>query len=209
MKERNEHAASNESTVQTAVKQKLNPTVSYYFRIIGTLFLITAVVAVLLSLVNMVTKPVIDRLAEEKRIAALSEVMPDAEFETLSQLPEGIDGLVSVTHAVRDGEHAGYCVEITVNGFGGSMNLMVGVDKSGAVTAVNILSHSETANTNRHDWLVEQYSGRSGEILTASNQSDDTHVQVISGATVTSKAVTNGVNNALRAAEACTKGGLF
>lgn len=190
------------------VKKKLDPKVAYYVRIIGTLFVITAIVAILLSLVNMVTKPIIDRLAEEKRVAALSEVMPDAEYQTIAQLPEGIDGLVAMTQASRDGAVAGYCVQVTSNGFGGAMELMVGVDYTGAITGVNILSNAETLNTNRHGWLVEQYKGHSGEVLVSKTQADATHIQAISGATVTSNGVTRGVNTALRAVSAYLEGGV-
>lgn len=193
-------------TPQTA-KKKLDPKVAYYVRIVGTLFVITAIVAVLLSLVNMVTKPLIDELAEKKRIAALSAVMPDAEYEAVSQLPEGIDGLVAITRATKDGTPAGCCVQVTSNGFGGAMSLMVGVDNNGAITGVSILSHGETFNTNRHDWLVSQFPGHSGEVLVSKSQADATHIQAISGATVTSNAVTKGVNTALKAAEAYQKGG--
>lgn len=193
-------------TPQTA-KKKLDPKVAYYVRIVGTLFVITAIVAVLLSLVNMVTKPLIDELAEKKRIAALSAVMPDAEYEAVSQLPEGIDGLVAITRATKDGTPAGCCVQVTSNGFGGAMSLMVGVDNNGAITGVSILSHGETFNTNRHGWLVSQFPGHSGEVLVSKSQADATHIQAISGATVTSNAVTKGVNTALKAAEAYQKGG--
>ncbi len=190
------------------VKKPLDPRVQYYLRIIGTLFVITAIVAVLLSLVNMVTRPMIDAHAEEKRVAALSKVMPDADFEPVTHLPEGIDGLVSITKATRNGSPAGCCVQITTNGFGGSLELMVGVDGNGAVTGVDILSHAETLNTNRHGWLLEQYPGHSGEILVSKTSADSSHIQAISGATVTSNGVTRGVNNALKAAEAYQKGGL-
>lgn len=190
------------------VKKKLDPKVAYYVRIIGTLFVITAIVAVLLSLVNMVTKPIIDRLAEEKRIAALAEVMPDAEYQAISQLPEGIDGLVAMTQANQNGTVVGYCVQVTSNGFGGAMELMVGVDYTGAITGVNILSNAETLNTNRHGWLVEQYKGHSGEVLVSKTQADATHIQAISGATVTSNGVTRGVNTALRAVSAYLEGGV-
>lgn len=190
------------------VKKPLDPRVQYYLRIIGTLFVITAIVAVLLSLVNMVTRPMIDTHAEEKRVAALSKVMPDADFEPVTHLPEGIDGLVSITKATRNGSPAGCCVQITTNGFGGSLELMVGVDGNGAVTGVDILSHAETLNTNRHGWLLEQYPGHSGAILVSKTSADSSHIQAISGATVTSNGVTRGVNNALKAAEAYQKGGL-
>lgn len=201
-----EEQAPAQAAKQTAKKK--NPNVNYYVRIIGTLFVITAIVAILLSLVNMVTKPIIDRLAEEKRIAALAEVMPDAEYQTITQLPEGIDGLVAMTQANQNGAVVGYCVQVTSNGFGGAMELMVGVDNTGAVTGVNILSNAETLNTNRHGWLVEQYKGHSGEVLVSKTQADATHIQAISGATVTSNGVTRGVNTALRAVSAYLEGGV-
>ena len=201
-----EEQAPTQATEQTAKKK--NPNVNYYVRIIGTLFVITAIVAILLSLVNMVTKPIIDRLAEEKRAAALDQVMPDAEYQAITQLPEGIDGLVAMTQASRDGAVAGYCVQVTSNGFGGAMELMVGVDYTGAITGVNILSNAETLNTNRHGWLVEQYKGHSGEVLVSKTQADATHIQAISGATVTSNGVTRGVNTALQAVSAYLEGGV-
>lgn len=180
---------------------------NYYVRIIGTLFVITAVVAVLLSLVNLLTKPFIDAHAEEKRIAALSAVMPDAQYETVTQLPDGIDGLLAMTKATQDGAPRGYCVQVTSNGFGGAMELMVGVDENGAITGVSILSHSETCKTDRHGWLVAQYPGHSGEVLVSGAPADATHVQAIAGATVTSNGVTRGVNAALQAVAAYTEGG--
>lgn len=189
------------------LQKPLDPRLAYYLRIIGTLFAITAAVAVLLSLVNLLTKPFIDAHAEEKRIAALSAVMPDAQYETVTQLPDGIDGLLAMTRATQDGAPMGYCVQVTSNGFGGAMELMVGVDENGAITGVSILSHSETCKTDRHSWLVEQYSGRSGQVLVSNAPADDTHVQAISGATVTSNGVTQGVNAALQAVAAYTKGG--
>lgn len=188
-------------------KKTLDPRLAYYLRIIGTLFAITAAVAVLLSLVNLLTKPFIDAHAEEKRIAALSAVMPDAQYETVTQLPDGIDGLLAMTRATQDGTLKGYCVQVTSNGFGGAMELMVGVDESGAITGVSILSHSETCKTDRHSWLVQQYPGRSGQVLVSRAPADDAHIQAISGATVTSNGVTQGVNAALQAVAAYTKGG--
>lgn len=199
---------TQEAVSAAKVKKPLPPCVQYYLRIIGTLFVITATVALLLSLVNMVTKPFIDAHAEEKRIAALSAVMPDADFEAVSYLPEGIDGLVSITRATKDGVPKGCCVQVTTNGFGGAMSLMVGVDADGAITGVSILSHGETFNTNRHGWLVSQFPGHSGQVEVSKSQADATHIQAISGATVTSNAVTRGVNNALKAAGAYMKGGL-
>lgn len=183
------------------VKQKAPSQGAYYVRIVGTLFVITALVAILLSLVNMLTKPTIDRLAEEKRAAAMSQVMPGADAYEATGLTG--DGVIEVSAATKDGQLMGYCVQVETNGFGGALQLMVGVDASNTVTGVSILSHAETLNTDKHGWLIEQYAGRSGVIGVSKNASDDQNIQAISGATVTSKAVTRGVNSAL----AAVKGG--
>lgn len=204
---------TNEAAQATPkVKKPLDPRVQYYLRIIGTLFVITTIVAVLLSLVNMVTKPIIDDLAEQKRAAALAEVMPGAVYEPVTQLPEGIDGLVAMTKATREGALGGYCVQVTTNGFGGAIEMMVGVDDHGAITGITFLSMSETAGVGSkaksEPWFAEQYLDRSGQIAVSKVQADATHIQAISGATVTSNAVTRGVNNALLAVDAYQKGGI-
>lgn len=178
-----------------AVKGKKPSQAAYYIRIIGTLFLITAVVAILLSLVNMVTKPTIDRLAEEKKAAAMSQVMPAEEYAGV-ELPEGLDGVLDLQSASRNGVLLGYCVQVQTNGFGGALELMVGVTQEGNVTGVSILSHAETLNTDKHGELIAQYPGSSGQVAITK---DGGQINAISGATVTSRAVTRGVNLALDA----------
>lgn len=188
-----------------AVKAKKPSQATYYVRIIGTLFLITAVVSILLALVNMVTKPTIDKLAAEKKRQAMELVMPDAQFTPLETLPEGAEGVLEMQLAKNGDAVLGYCVQVETNGFGGALELMVGVDVSGSVTGVSILSHSETLNTDKHGELIAQYPGSSGEVALSK---DGGQIAAISGATVTSRAVTKGVNNALAAAAAAMEGGV-
>lgn len=186
-----------------SVKEKKPSQAVYYIRIIGTLFVITTVVALLLALVNRFTKPTIDRRAAEKKAAAMEQVMPDAEFAPVAQLPQ-VDGILEMQEAKSGQDVKGYCVQVETNGFGGAMELMVGVDKNGVVTGVTILSHAETLNTDKHGQLIERYVGSAGEVAIAK---DGGTIEAISGATVTSRAVTRGVNSALTAVQAYTQGG--
>lgn len=190
--------------MEEAVKTKKPSQAGYYLRIIGTLFVITAVVSVILALVNMVTKPTIDALAGEKKQRAMETVMPGAQFTPVDALPEGLDGVTELQLAKSGDALLGYCVQVESNGFGGAMSLMVGVDADGAVTGVSILSHSETLNTDKHGELIVQYAGVSGQ---AALTKDGGSINAISGATVTSKAVTRGVNTALAAVAAVQEGG--
>lgn len=179
---------------------KKNSASSYYIRIIGTLFAITAIVSVALACVNMVTKPIIDRLAEEKRVASMASVMPgDNMVYTLTDATA--DGVTGINLAEENGQLKGYCVQVSTNGFGGAISMMVGIDTDCKVTGVEILSMSETAGLGSkasEASFREQYIGKTGTINV---KSGDNAITPISGATVTSKAVTLGVNNAIAAVE--------
>lgn len=178
---------------------------AYYLRIIGTLFVITVIVSVALACVNMVTKPTIDRLAEEKRLASMAAVMPGDNM-TYTLTDDTFDSVTGINLAEENGTLKGYCVQVSSNGFGGAISMMVGVDAECNVTGVEILSMSETAGLGSRaseESFREQYVGRTGTINV---KSGDNAITPISGATVTSKAVTLGVNNAIAAVQALTGG---
>lgn len=187
---------------ETVVSRKKVPTqAAYYLRIIGTLFVITAVVAVMLALVNGLTRPTIQRLAEEKRIAALEEVMPDATYEAF-EYNGGDSRILALQGAFRQDELAGYCVQVSTNGFGGAIEMMVGVDVNGRVTGVSILSMSETAGLGARASEPEflgQYAGTFGSVTLKKDDAQNGEIDAISGATITSRAVTGGVDAALNA----------
>lgn len=162
-----------------------------------SLLIITAVAALVLALVNAVTADTIAEHQAEQRQAAMESVMPDATiFSELYCEDDTIDG---ITGAYSGTTFVGYCVEVSPNGFGGAISLMVGVDDGGSVTGVVILSHSETAGLGARADSPEflgQYTGKSGTITVNDGANA---IDGLSGATITSKAVTTGVNTALTA----------
>lgn len=162
----------------------------YIFRLTLTLFLITAVVAGLLGLVNYITKDKIRQLQEEKSEKAMQEVLPADTYEKISDS----DGAVNAAYKADD---KGYVVDVTVNGFGGAIQMMVGIDTEGKVTGVSIVSHAETAslgaNATRGDFR-SQYVGKDSRLAVTKDGGD---IDALTGATVTSRAVTEGVNLAL------------
>lgn len=172
---------------------------AYYIRIIGTLFAITAIVAVLLAGVNAVTKGPIAHHAEETKAQAIAQVMPGADgFETLATPQgEGMENVTEILLAKKGDETLGYCVQTSTNGNDGAIALMVGVDQSGAVTSVSILSQKETMYVNKHGELIARFPGKSGSVALSQDGGD---IVAISGATITSRAVTRGVDSALQAA---------
>ena len=164
--------------------------VKYILRLTLILFLITAVVAGLLGLVNYLTEDRIDELTRQKAEAAMQEVFPAGNYE---EIPAGEDGITAAYRA----DDAGYVVRVSVNGFGGAIDMMVGVDNAGTVTGVSIISHGETAslgaNCTREDFRA-QFVGASDTLAVSK---DGGSIDALTGATVTSRAVVSGVNLAL------------
>ena len=77
---------------------------------------------------------------------------------------------------------------------------MVGVDKTGTVKGVSILSISETAglgmNAQKPSFL-NQFNGKSGQLTVVKTTPSANEIQALTGATITSKAMTSAVNTAL------------
>ena len=157
---------------------------------------------VLLTVINLASRGTVDRQEEDARNLICARVMPEAT--AFSETPYSHE-LAQSIYAGYDGSTLkGYCVQVRVNGFGGVMTLMVGVDTDGKVTGVAIESHNEEpdwaeqADSTEH---TQQYIGRSGTIRYGS-------ITGVTGATTTSKAMTDGVNQALKViAETDMKGG--
>jgi len=97
-----------------------------HFRIALTLLAITGVVAVLLGIVNGMTKDKIASIAAEKATAARQEVLPEAaEFTALDYTDEVI--LEASEAFDANGERVGFAIETGANGFGGKVDIMVGI----------------------------------------------------------------------------------
>ena len=163
------------------------------------LFLITAIAAAILASVNGFTAPVI---AENKRIAeeaAMKAVLPDATEFVKAEYAELTDSLVS---AIYEGTGAGYVVKVNTNGYGGTISLIVGIDNEYKVTGVEVISQSETAglgaNCTKEDFRA-QFVGKTENIEVVKNGATGNQVDAISSATITTKAVTKGVNAAILA----------
>ena len=166
------------------------------------LLLISGIAALLLGLVNDVTKPVIAEREKEETAAAMRAVM--AEAAEFSEEKTAEDGTVYYEAYAADGSLCGCIFTTTGSGYGGEIGVMTGVDAEGKVTGIAFLSINETPGMGmkaQNDDFKNQYIGRSGEIGVNKAAATDTEIQAITGATITSKAVTGAVNAALRCFE--------
>lgn len=171
------------------------------FKIGGILFLITAVAALLLAVINNKTAPLIAQNQEKKQTQSMQTVMPQADaFEKLS-LPQANDQIKDA-YTAKDAAGAlkGICVIVESLGYGGPIQMAVGIDASCKVTGVDLISLSETpglgANATK-DSFKSQYAGKTAKISVVKSGAAENEINAMSGATITSKAVTEGVNQAL------------
>ena len=200
-----------------AKKEKVQMDPKYLFKLAGILMVICAIVAALLGVVNGVTADKIAALQAEKLQQSLQVVFPGAEFTevdvtddlvTLAASPDAESGLAAI-YAASTG---GYALEVKPTGFGGSIDMIVGIDGDGNVTGISVISHTETAGIgtkivadkpNKNGvGVLTQFVGRGageGNLFTVNSGSNE--VDAISGATVTTKAITRGVNAASLVAE--------
>ena len=176
---------------------KTENTVLYVLRIALTLFLITAVVAGALAAVNSVTKPIIDAQNAAKTQQAIETVLPGGFDEELTAF-DSQGGLVSKVYKGANG----YALEVLPSGFDNTITMMVGVDNEGKVLGISIVSHTETAGlgavaaekTSKGEAFRAQFVGQSGSVAVTK---DGGQIDSITGATITSRAVSAGVNAAL------------
>ncbi|TQQ84117.1 RnfABCDGE type electron transport complex subunit G [Peptacetobacter hominis] len=173
----------------------------------GTLLIICAVASFLLAGTNKITAPVI----EQRNIRANNElrqaVLPDAtDFKQVdaSQFSGAGDGLVVEAYEGLNGsETVGYTFKATPSGYGGAIEVIVGISLDGTITGVDIGNMSETAGLGAkasEDAFKGQYAGKAIATpleVSKGSVSADNQILAISGATITSTAVTNGVNAAI------------
>ncbi len=175
---------------------KTESTVKYVLRLALTLLAITAVVAACLAYVNGITKPRIDAAKAAKTQLAIETVLPGGGEEVQDFTDE--TGMVSKVY----GSDTGYAVEVTPSGFNGTITMMVGVSKDGKVLGISMISQTETAGlgavsaakTAAGETFRGQYKGQSGTLAVSK---DGGTIDALTGATITSRAVTTGVNAAL------------
>jgi electron transport complex protein RnfG len=158
------------------------------------LFLVSLVAALALAGTNELTRDAIAQRALEAADAARRAVLNNAEtFEQL-QVPAGI-GVDNGYRGVKEGQAVGYVAQSTVKGYGGEIEVVVGMDLNGTLTGISVggPSFSETAGLGdkaKAPAFTEQFKG-----LTLPAKLTD-NVDAISGATITSNAVVLGVNQA-------------
>lgn len=183
------------------------------------LFVITLVAGFCLGGVHDITLEPIAKAQQAAATATYKEVYPDAaDFKETAELTEKaaaaaeelagqgfgkvrIDGAMEAVDA--SGSVIGYLVTSTSSeSYGGDVQISVGITSDGTITGVGFLAISDTPGLGmkaKEPAFKDQFDGRPAQIfeVTKTAASGDAQIQAISGATVTSTAVTNAVNAAV------------
>lgn len=190
------------------------------------LTLITLVAGGVLGLVYEITKEPIAKQQEMARQEAYKSVFEDADsFEVCV---EGGDGELAAYLAENgfeaqtinevmeakdaSGETLGYAINLTTSeGYGGDITFSMGVREDGTLNGISILTISETAGLGMNatkDEFKNQFQNKQAEAfeVTKTGAAADNQINAISGATITSNAVTKGVNSGLCAFEYVKEG---
>lgn len=178
---------------------------------------ITVVSGFLLGVVYGITKEPIAEAQENTKQEAYRSVLSDASsFETMedfdaadaaSILEENgysSDEITEVAEGIDDsGETVGYVVNVMSHeAYDGDLEVSVGIAADGTVKGIEMLSISETAGLGMKADEAEfkdQFKDKNVEkfTYTKSGESGDDKIDAISGATITTNAVTNAVDSAL------------
>lgn len=173
----------------------------------ATLFAICAVAALALGATNQATAPIIEQRSIQANNESRQIVLPEAkEFKKMDDSTfksTKVKDLIEEVYEGTDGSNTvGYTVKTVPKGYGGKIELIVGISKDGEVTGVNIGSMTETPGLGSKaadPAFKDQFNGKAAKELSLvkGSASGEDQIQAISGATITSTAVTTGVNAAI------------
>ena len=172
------------------------------FHLGGTLFAVTAITGIILGVVEHYTSAAIKQVELAAKNEAFKNVMPIAQnFQAYNVNPD--EYVIDLVKGVDEsGNLAGWCMTIETKSYGGPLQFIAGITKEGTVKAINILSHSDTPGLGARATEPEFYGQFTDKTqlplkVTKGAASNPDEISAISGATITSTAVTTGVNAAI------------
>jgi electron transport complex protein RnfG len=174
------------------------------------LTIITLIAAALLGVTNVVTEPTILAQKEASEMEAKLSVLSQADDFVSANVSNtylegnGFARIIEVYQGTKAGEPVGYTFKIAAKGFGGDLTIVMGIQngEKPVIEGVKILAHQETPGLGAkagEAQFIDQYQQKGNEPLMVSKIKTDqaNAIQAITGATITSKAVTDGINYAL------------
>ena len=166
------------------------------FKPVVVLCVICLVITGALAATNSVTDPIIKENIRIAQDQARKELIPEAGSFSEVTLAQSVDKVSGIYEA----DTGGYVITASGKGYGGDVVVMVAFDADGTITRIKVTEQAETKGIGSKvvtlpdgQSLWDQFGGKTaGETLTVGDNIDK-----VSGATISSRAVTTAVNNAI------------
>lgn len=178
-------------------------------RPIIVLTLIAGAMAALLGGTDLLTRDRISKLAEQTGQEAVARVIEAERYESREIT---LNGITYDYYAALSGEElVGCAFPVSQNGYGGQVSAVVGIRANGSISAVEIIDVSNETpglgqNAKKTDF-TDQFKEKKSALSVVKSAPGENEINAVTGATITSRAVTNAVNFAFTLYEAVEKEG--
>lgn len=167
------------------------------FKVASNLVAACFVSGLVIGAVYYVTAPIAAEKAEMMKQASMRELVKDADSF------QGVPGHDGWFAAQKSGETIAYIVPSSSKGYGGAIKMLVAVAADGKVMDFSILEHNETPglgdNAQKPAFRSQFAKKEAKDLIVVKEPSNHENIQAMTGATISSKAVTKAVREAAEA----------
>jgi electron transport complex protein RnfG len=178
------------------------------FKLTVVLTIICSLAATALALVYTITKEPIAYQQRLKKLKAIKAVQPnydnepDQDFVDIApeKNAEGDEGLTRFYITKKGADPTGVVFVVTTVGYGGPIDLMLGLTPEGTITGIQILKHTETPGLGAkitEEKFLQQFTSKNAQNTTWTLKKDGGDIDQISGATISPQAVVKAISEGL------------
>ena len=164
-----------------------------------TLFVICTAVTAALAGTNAITKDKIAALEAGNQSEAMSRLLPADNYQKKTARLDEHE--ITYYIAKQSGKTAGAVYITAGKGYGGDVSVMTALETDGTVKAIEVLAADEETpglgQNATNPAFADQFAGKKDQIGVAKAGASDNEINALTGATITSKAVADAVNQAL------------
>lgn len=161
---------------------------------------ICALSGYLLAQVYKTTKPKIEEIKKQEEEKLNKEIFPEGvKFEE-----KEVNGIKYFSVLNSNNEEIGKIFEVKTLGYGGYIYLKVGVERDMKIKKIKVKEHNETPGLGSkitQESFLNQFTGKSKNDIYLKKDKQDGKIDSITGATISSRAVVEGVRKLLEKIE--------
>lgn len=176
--------------------------IKYVLKPAATLFITAVITVVALSLVYNFTLEPIEKQKRKTQETAMKEVLPGAvEYRAVQE--ETVGSIVAIYEGWYNNDLKGYVVQLSPEGYSGKIDMIVGISlPNRQITGMRVLRHTETpglgAQAVKEDFFRRYNNKELVPLKVVRASPGENEIQAITSATITTRAITNAVNEAIK-----------